>query len=119
MSKLHSISVRRTSLTFNRYSRISTYIILYVQTVNSNFTLEERAAQLINRIIALHNINHKRSIVKVPRNNSSNKIIYLQKMAKAKGIKSRLKKEGEFIPPDGGWGWMIVLAAGLSNVSLT
>lgn len=38
-------------------------------------------------------------------------------MAKAKEIKSRLKKEGEFIPPDGGWGWMIILAAGLSNVS--
>lgn len=32
-------------------------------------------------------------------------------------MKSKLKKDGEFIPPDGGWGWMIIFAAGLSNVS--
>lgn len=24
----------------------------------------------------------------------------------------------DFIPPDGGWGWMVVLAAGCSNVSI-
>lgn len=23
----------------------------------------------------------------------------------------------DFVPPDGGWGWMIVFAAGFSNVS--
>lgn len=32
-------------------------------------------------------------------------------------LKSKVKKDGEFIPPDGGWGWMIVFAAGFSNVS--
>lgn len=32
-------------------------------------------------------------------------------------INSRLKKQCDFIPPDGGWGWMIILAAGISNVS--
>ena len=30
--------------------------------------------------------------------------------------KSKLNKDN-FIPPDGGWGWIIVLAAGFSNVS--
>ncbi|KAF9805055.1 hypothetical protein SFRURICE_010238 [Spodoptera frugiperda] len=38
-------------------------------------------------------------------------------MTKAKQVKSKLKKEGEFVPPDGGWGWMIVVAAGFSNLS--
>lgn len=38
-------------------------------------------------------------------------------MKKAKQVNTKLKKEGEFIPPDGGWGWMIVIAAGFSNVS--
>ncbi|XP_013175177.1 PREDICTED: uncharacterized protein LOC106123415 isoform X1 [Papilio xuthus] len=33
-----------------------------------------------------------------------------------KEIRSKVMKEGEFIPPDGGWGWMIVLAAGFSNL---
>ncbi|KPJ12537.1 Monocarboxylate transporter 9 [Papilio machaon] len=38
-------------------------------------------------------------------------------MAKSKKeIRSKVMKEGEFIPPDGGWGWMIVLAAGFSNL---
>lgn len=40
-------------------------------------------------------------------------------MTKAKQVKSKLKKEGEFVPPDGGWGWMIVVAAGFSNVSIS
>ncbi|CAH0397565.1 unnamed protein product [Chilo suppressalis] len=31
--------------------------------------------------------------------------------------KSKLKKDGDFIPPDGGWGWMIIFAAGFSNLS--
>ncbi|CAG5056127.1 unnamed protein product [Parnassius apollo] len=34
-----------------------------------------------------------------------------------KVLKSKVKKDGEFIPPDGGWGWMIVFAAGFSNLS--
>lgn len=38
-------------------------------------------------------------------------------MTKAKEVNTKLKKEGDFIPPDGGWGWMIVIAAGFSNVS--
>ncbi|KAJ0179465.1 hypothetical protein K1T71_005177 [Dendrolimus kikuchii] len=38
-------------------------------------------------------------------------------MAKIKQIKSKVKRDGEFIPPDGGWGWMIVFAAGISNLS--
>ncbi|XP_059061948.1 uncharacterized protein LOC131854803 [Achroia grisella] len=38
-------------------------------------------------------------------------------MMKMKGIKSKLKKDGEFIPPDGGWGWIIIFAAGISNLS--
>ena len=29
----------------------------------------------------------------------------------------KLKLGTDFIPPDGGWGWMVVLAAGCSNVS--
>ncbi|VVC91672.1 unnamed protein product [Leptidea sinapis] len=28
-----------------------------------------------------------------------------------------MKKDGDFIPPDGGWGWMIIFAAGFSNLS--
>ena len=36
---------------------------------------------------------------------------------KKKEVTSKLRKEGDFIPPDGGWGWMIVVAAGFSNVS--
>ncbi|CAH2062937.1 unnamed protein product, partial [Iphiclides podalirius] len=32
-------------------------------------------------------------------------------------MKSKVKRDGDFIPPDGGWGWMIVFAAGLSNLS--
>jgi hypothetical protein len=39
-------------------------------------------------------------------------------MAKSVLKKSKLKKDGEFIPPDGGWGWMIIFAAGFSNVSV-
>ncbi|XP_028163847.1 uncharacterized protein LOC114355282 isoform X1 [Ostrinia furnacalis] len=31
--------------------------------------------------------------------------------------KSKVKKDGDFIPPDGGWGWMIIFAAGFSNLS--
>ncbi|CAK1578565.1 unnamed protein product [Parnassius mnemosyne] len=39
-------------------------------------------------------------------------------MVKSKNVlKSKVKKDGEFIPPDGGWGWMIVFAAGFSNLS--
>ena len=38
-------------------------------------------------------------------------------MTKAKQVNTKLKKEGDFVPPDGGWGWMIVVAAGFSNVS--
>ncbi|XP_030025391.1 uncharacterized protein LOC115443928 isoform X1 [Manduca sexta] len=38
-------------------------------------------------------------------------------MANAKKLKSKVKNEGEFIPPDGGWGWMIIFAAGFSNLS--
>lgn len=30
--------------------------------------------------------------------------------------KTKVNKDGEFIPPDGGWGWMIIFAAGFSNV---
>lgn len=38
-------------------------------------------------------------------------------MKKEKEIDIKMKKESEFIPPDGGWGWMIVVAAGFSNLS--
>ncbi|XP_048481125.1 uncharacterized protein LOC125489375 [Plutella xylostella] len=38
-------------------------------------------------------------------------------MGKKKEFQSKLKKEGEFIPPDGGWGWMIIIAAGFSNLA--
>ncbi|KAJ2950636.1 hypothetical protein O0L34_g8891 [Tuta absoluta] len=38
-------------------------------------------------------------------------------MEKKKEKKSKLRKEGDFIPPDGGWGWMIVFAAGFSNLA--
>ncbi|CAG4941267.1 unnamed protein product [Colias eurytheme] len=38
-------------------------------------------------------------------------------MTKSKPIKSKVLKEGEFVPPDGGWGWMIIFAAGFSNLS--
>ncbi|XP_045487946.1 uncharacterized protein LOC110995080 [Pieris rapae] len=31
--------------------------------------------------------------------------------------KTSVPKESEFIPPDGGWGWMIIFAAGFSNLS--
>ncbi|XP_072941886.1 uncharacterized protein [Epargyreus clarus] len=37
-------------------------------------------------------------------------------MVKSK-LNSKLKKDGDFIPPDGGWGWMIIFAAGFSNLS--
>lgn len=37
-------------------------------------------------------------------------------MAKAKHINSKLKKGEDFVPPDGGWGWMIIVAAGASNL---
>ncbi|CAH3993204.1 unnamed protein product [Pieris brassicae] len=30
---------------------------------------------------------------------------------------AEVRKESEFIPPDGGWGWMIIFAAGFSNLS--
>lgn len=32
--------------------------------------------------------------------------------------KLKVRRDGDFIPPDGGWGWMIVIAAGISNVSV-
>ncbi|XP_063379771.1 uncharacterized protein LOC134666513 [Cydia fagiglandana] len=41
----------------------------------------------------------------------------MKRMAKTKEMKSKVKMEGEFIPPDGGWGWMIIIAAGFSNLS--
>ncbi|GBP82412.1 hypothetical protein EVAR_99103_1 [Eumeta japonica] len=41
----------------------------------------------------------------------------IPKMTKKKEIKSKILKDGEFIPPDGGWGWIIVFAAGISNLS--
>ncbi|CAH2237234.1 jg11204 [Pararge aegeria aegeria] len=34
-----------------------------------------------------------------------------------KTIDTKEKKDEDFIPPDGGWGWMIVIAAGFSNLS--
>ncbi|XP_046978689.1 uncharacterized protein LOC124544261 [Vanessa cardui] len=34
-----------------------------------------------------------------------------------KQLNLKIKKDGDFIPPDGGWGWMIVIAAGFSNLS--
>ncbi|XP_047517559.1 uncharacterized protein LOC125057737 isoform X2 [Pieris napi] len=36
---------------------------------------------------------------------------------KSKRSEDRKVKESEFIPPDGGWGWMIIFAAGFSNLS--
>ncbi|XP_047517557.1 uncharacterized protein LOC125057737 isoform X1 [Pieris napi] len=38
-------------------------------------------------------------------------------MMKSKRSEDRKVKESEFIPPDGGWGWMIIFAAGFSNLS--
>lgn len=35
---------------------------------------------------------------------------------KNKKIENILEKD--FLPPDGGWGWIIILAVGFSNVSL-
>ncbi|CAK1551942.1 unnamed protein product [Leptosia nina] len=32
-------------------------------------------------------------------------------------LKTKLLKENDFVPPDGGWGWMIIFAAGFSNLS--
>ncbi|XP_052738138.1 uncharacterized protein LOC112045998 [Bicyclus anynana] len=34
-----------------------------------------------------------------------------------KAVNTKVKKDEDFIPPDGGWGWMIVIAAGFSNLS--
>ncbi|XP_069355288.1 uncharacterized protein [Maniola hyperantus] len=39
-------------------------------------------------------------------------------MGNSKAIKTKVKKDEDFIPPDGGWGWMIVVAAGFSNLSM-
>ncbi|CAF4854932.1 unnamed protein product [Pieris macdunnoughi] len=36
---------------------------------------------------------------------------------KSKTAEDRKVKQSEFIPPDGGWGWMIIFAAGFSNLS--
>lgn len=36
---------------------------------------------------------------------------------KKEEIKENAKNNVNFIPPDGRWGWMIVFAAGFSNVS--
>ncbi|XP_038213263.1 uncharacterized protein LOC119833348 [Zerene cesonia] len=38
-------------------------------------------------------------------------------MTKSKPTSAKVLKEGEFVPPDGGWGWMIIFAAGFSNLS--
>ncbi|XP_053600252.1 uncharacterized protein LOC128669438 [Plodia interpunctella] len=38
-------------------------------------------------------------------------------MKKTEKSRSKVKREGDFIPPDGGWGWMIIFAAGFSNLS--
>lgn len=38
---------------------------------------------------------------------------------KASGTKKRINKCDlgiDFVPPDGGWGWLVVIAAGCSNV---
>lgn len=39
---------------------------------------------------------------------------------KANGVKKPINKCDlgiDFVPPDGGWGWLVVIAAGASNVS--
>lgn len=40
-------------------------------------------------------------------------------MGNSKTVKTKVKRDEDFIPPDGGWGWMIVVAAGFSNVSFS
>lgn len=53
--------------------------------------------------------------------NSAPKQAGLQKNGTSKRPKlpkNRSQLGSDFVPPDGGWGWMVVLAAGCSNVSM-
>ncbi|KAJ2950637.1 hypothetical protein O0L34_g8892 [Tuta absoluta] len=38
-------------------------------------------------------------------------------MGRKQEKKSELRTDDDFVPPDGGWGWMIVFAAGFSNLA--
>lgn len=50
---------------------------------------------------------------------SINIFLFQLTMGNSKAVKTKVKRDEDFIPPDGGWGWMIVVAAGFSNVSFS
>lgn len=46
------------------------------------------------------------------------KVIKKEENSKKQKSKSLNIPSGDFVAPDGGWGWMIVVAAGFSNVRI-